>query len=61
MRSAVTSWRNGDDYMVEWNTIKGDHFFDMAEFYETETTKDSNELHKIIGSPHPMMYSWRLL
>ena len=57
----MTSWRSRDEQMVKWNEMKGDQVYEMAEYYEKEAAKGSNELHKIIGSSYPMMYSWRQL
>lgn len=60
-RSPLTSWRNGDEDMVEWNERKGDRMYEMAEYYEKEAAKASRKLHTIIVSSDPIMYSWRRL
>ena len=57
--SAVMWWRRGDNDMVEWHEEMGDDFLDSADFYEKETAKASKELHRIVGSSDPMMYSRR--
>ena len=58
-RNAVTRLRVGDENMIEWHERKGDHVFEMAEYYEKEAAKASRELYRIIGSSDPMMYSRR--
>lgn len=50
-------WRNGDEDMIEWNKRKGGHIFEIAECYERERAKASNELYRIISSLDLMMYS----
>ena len=52
-------WHNGDEVIVEWNEMKGDHMFEMAEHYEKEAATASRGLPKIIASSDPMMHSWR--
>ena len=56
-RSAVTSWRKWDEDMVDWRERKGDRMYEMAEYCEKEAAKASNELHRIITSSDPVMYS----
>ena len=47
--------------MVEWNERNGNQMYEMAEFYEKEAAKASNELHNIIDSSDPMIYKCRRL
>ena len=47
--------------MVEWSEKKEDHLYKKAKHYEKEAIKASSELHRIIGSSDPMMYSWERL
>ena len=54
----MTWWRIGDEDIVECIERKGDHVFDMAEYFEKEVTKASRELHKIIGSLDPIVRFW---
>ena len=42
-------------YIIEWNERKGDHIFEMVEYYEKATAKVSNELHKIISFSDPIV------
>ena len=60
-RSAVALGRGGDEDMVEWNERKGHQMYEMADFYEKEAAKTSNELHNIIDCLDPIMYRWRRL
>ena len=55
----MTWWCVGDEDMTEWSERKGDHIFDMAEYYEKEAAKALSELHRVIGFSDPMTYSWR--
>ena len=43
--------------MGEWSEREGDYISDMAEYYENEAAKVSRELHRIIGSSDPIIYS----
>ena len=56
-RNAMMRWRFGDEGMVKWSESKGDHVFEMVEYYEKEAAKASRELHRIVGSSDPMMDS----
>ena len=48
------TWRRmGNEDMLEW--------FDMAEYYEKEAAKASEELYRNTGSSDSMMYNWRRL
>ena len=58
-RDAVTWWCVGDEDMMEWSERKGDHIFDVAEYYGKEAAKGLSKLHRVIGFSDPMMYSWR--
>ena len=58
-RSAILWWCIGYKEMVEWSEWKRDHLYNMAERYEEEAAKASNELHKIIGPSDLMKYHWR--
>ena len=55
----MTPCHDGDEDMVELNERKEDLMFGIAQYHEKEATKASEELHRIIGSSDPMMYSWR--
>ena len=57
----MASWHRGDEDMAEWNERKGDQMYEMAEFYEKEAGKPSNERHNIIDSSDLIMYRWRRL
>ena len=45
--------------MAEWHEEEGDKYLDFVEVYGKEAFKPLKELHEIVGSSDPMMYSRR--
>ena len=48
--SAIAWWRHGNEEMVDWSERKGDHLYNITEYYKEEAVKSSNQLYTIIGT-----------